>query len=62
MNRASPADSPPKSPPAPRPPQFVAIKAAVMRGQEHIATAVSSTMAQRIARALNRHRPNSRGF
>jgi hypothetical protein len=42
--------------------QFVAVDRSVMRGQEHIATAVSRTMAQRIARALNLHKPNSRGF
>lgn len=42
-------------------PKFAAVGRSVMRGQEHIATAVSSTMAQRIARALNAHKPNSRG-
>jgi hypothetical protein len=41
--------------------QFVAIDRAVMRGQEHICTAVSNTFARRIARALNLHKPNSRG-
>lgn len=41
--------------------QFVAIGRSVMRGADHIATAVSNTFAQRIARALNRHKPNSRG-
>jgi len=46
----------------PGPWKFVAVKKAVMRGQEHIATAVSSTMAQRIARALNVYKPGPRGF
>ena len=41
--------------------QFVAVKSAVMRGSEHIATAVSKTMAKRIANALNRHKTNSEG-
>lgn len=41
--------------------QFVAVDRAVMRGQEHICTAVSHTFARRIARALNNHTPNSRG-
>lgn len=49
--------------PAPRPQlQFVAIDRSIMRGPEHIATACSRTMAQRIARALNVHKTNSRGF
>lgn len=42
-------------------PLFVAVKLAVMRGSEHIATAVSKTMAKRIANALNRHTTNSEG-
>lgn len=46
----------------PKLPQFVAVNRSVMRGQEHIATAVSRTMAMRIARALNTYKPNSRGF
>jgi hypothetical protein len=41
--------------------RFVAVGASVMRGAEHIATAVSNTFARRIARALNDHKPNSRG-
>ena len=41
--------------------RFVAVKSAVMRGSEHVATAVSKTMAKRIANALNRHKPNSEG-
>lgn len=42
-------------------PLFVAVRLAVMRGTERIATAVSKTMAKRIANALNRHKPNSEG-
>jgi hypothetical protein len=46
----------------PRPkPLFVAVKSAVMRGAEHIATACSKTMAKRIVNALNHHKPNSEG-
>lgn len=40
---------------------FVAVKSAVMRGAEHIATACSKTMAKRIANALNQHKPNKEG-
>lgn len=49
------------SPVAPFPP-FVSVNRSVMRGAEHIATAVSTTMAHRIARALNQYQPNKRGF
>ncbi|HEY2351969.1 MAG TPA: hypothetical protein VGH83_05630 [Candidatus Acidoferrum sp.] len=42
-------------------PKFVAVRKAVMRGEMHICTAVSGNMAQRIARALNLHKPNERG-
>lgn len=51
-------------PPADRPPepaQFVAIGQSIMQGARHIATAVSGTMAKRIARALNLHQPDERG-
>lgn len=41
--------------------KFVAVGTSVMRGAEHIATAISTTFARRIARALNEHKPNSRG-
>jgi hypothetical protein len=41
--------------------KFVAVDRSVMRGREHIATAVSANFAQRLARALNLHKPNSRG-
>lgn len=44
------------------PTKFVAVGLAVMRGSEHIAQGRSHTMALRIARALNNHKPNSRGF
>jgi hypothetical protein len=42
-------------------PLFVAIRTVVMRGSEYIATATSSTMARRIANALNRYKPNEKG-
>jgi hypothetical protein len=51
----SPANPPPKMLP------FVAVGKAVMRGDKCEAVACSSTMAQRIARALNLHQPNRRG-
>lgn len=41
---------------------FYAVGLKVMRGQEHICEARSTTMAQRIAKALNLHKPNSRGI
>jgi hypothetical protein len=40
---------------------FIAKHRSIMRGAEHIATAVSKTMAKRIANALNLHKPNSEG-
>jgi hypothetical protein len=43
-------------------PKFVAVDRSVMRGKEHICTAVSTTFARRIARALNHHIPDSRGI
>jgi hypothetical protein len=48
-------------PPAPETKKFVAVKSAVMYGAEHIATAISKTMAKRIANALNKHKPNREG-
>ena len=50
----------PTSPP-PEPHQFVAVGLAIMQGARHVATAVSSTMAKRIALALNLHQPYERG-
>jgi len=41
--------------------QYVAIGRAVMKGQEHIATACSNTMARRIANALRKYVPNQKG-
>jgi hypothetical protein len=41
--------------------QFVAIRATIMRGGQHIATARSHTMAKRIANALNRYIPSREG-
>lgn len=41
--------------------KFVAIKEAIMRGAEHIATARSTTFAKRIANALNKYIPDKRG-
>jgi hypothetical protein len=56
MNSQLPSD------PMPKPPlQFVAVRLAVMDGDRHVATAVSGTMAKRIARALNLHAPDERG-
>jgi hypothetical protein len=43
-------------------PKFVAVHKAIMRGAEFIATAVSHTMALRIANALNSYKPNQKGF
>ena len=43
-------------------PLFVAVKATIMRGTIHIATACSATMARRIANALNWYRPNDKGY
>jgi hypothetical protein len=40
---------------------FAQLHSNVMRGSDRVATAVSRTMAKRIARALNAHKPNSRG-
>lgn len=48
MPSESSANHPPK-------PEFVAVKTAVMKGAEHICTARSTSMAQRIAHALNRY-------
>lgn len=42
--------------------QFVAVRRVVMRGTERIAEAVSSTLARRIANALNRYTPNRKGY
>jgi len=41
--------------------RFVAIGSRVMYGSKAICAAASSTMAKRIAAALNQHRPNKRG-
>lgn len=54
--------SPPKQPMADKPSRFVAIGLRVMRGQLAACTAVSNTMAKRIAAALNEHEPNRRGI
>lgn len=63
MTCESPANLPPKQTPTERfSVPFVAIKTTVMRGSEHIALAVSHTMARRIARALNKHKPNEKGY
>jgi hypothetical protein len=44
------------------PPLFVAVGRSVVRGENHVAIAISHTMAKRISRALNNHVPNSRGY
>jgi hypothetical protein len=41
---------------------FVAIRRAIMRGSELIATAKSHTFARRIAEALNKYTPGRRGY
>jgi hypothetical protein len=41
---------------------FVAVRNVIMRGSEYIGTAVSSTMARRIANALNCYKPGKKGF
>jgi hypothetical protein len=40
---------------------FVSVRQAVMLGSRHICTAISATMAKRIAKALNHYIPNQRG-
>lgn len=45
-----------------RPIKFAAVGRSIMQGTAHIATAISGTMARRIAKALNHHEPNSRGI
>lgn len=45
-----------------RPPGFTGQGTSVMCGEEQIATARSSTMARRIANALNLYSPGERGF
>jgi hypothetical protein len=47
-----------KPPPAP----FVGIDRAVMQAAKCVAVACSHTFAKRIARALNKHEPNERGY
>lgn len=42
--------------------KFVAVRRAIMRGSECVATAISHTMARRISNALNNHTPNSKGY
>ena len=42
--------------------RFVAAGLNVMHGAVRVCTATSTTMAQRIAKALNLHTPNSRGI
>jgi hypothetical protein len=42
--------------------KFVAITLKVMLGARCVCVACSHTMAKRIARALNNHKPNERGY
>lgn len=42
--------------------EFIAVRRAVMRLSECIASARSHTMARRIAEALNRYRPGPKGY
>ena len=60
--RNSSADPAPIALPASPDPLFVAVKKTVMQAGDFIAIACSSTMARRIARALNEHKTNSRGI
>ncbi len=53
--------STPKAP-TPRPFMFIAIRRAVMRGSEMVATAKSHTFARRIANALNAYTPTRKGY
>ena len=54
-SQAAAAPGAPGEAPAPdSEPLFVAVKCAVMAGADHVATAVSKTMAKRIAAALNK--------
>lgn len=46
--------------PEPEPGQFVGFRTSVMRNGSRVATAVSKTMAKRIARALNLYKPVGR--
>jgi hypothetical protein len=55
MNHESPATSPPK------PARYVAIRLAVMSAGQHIATAVTHSMAKRIAKALNLYIADRKG-
>jgi hypothetical protein len=43
-------------------PQYVAKSCSVMMGEKAVCTAVSETMAKRIAAALNNHIPDRRGI
>jgi hypothetical protein len=54
--------SQPKLPKLPQTPKFVAVRRAVIRGQETVAQAKSHTFARRIANALNAHVPNEKGY
>jgi hypothetical protein len=55
-----PADHPPEERASPA--LFVAVGVAIMQGRERVAVACSHNFAKRIARALNLHKPNSRGY
>lgn len=43
-------------------PQFVALRRVVMQGDKRICEATSSTLARRIANALNRYTPSRKGY
>lgn len=42
--------------------QFIAVRRVVMQADKRICEAVSSTLARRIANALNRYTPNRKGY
>lgn len=44
------------------PPLFVALRRVVMQGDKRICEATSSTLARRIANALNRYTPTRKGY
>lgn len=43
-------------------PKFFAIKSTVVRADQQIARAATSTLARRIANALNRYMPGPKGY
>jgi hypothetical protein len=48
--------------PSPDSLQFVAVRKGIKQGPHYVAMAKSSTMARRIANALNQYKPNAKGY